>query len=270
MNQLEGRRPAVSVIIPAYNAQKYIAATLDSVVAQSFRDFEVLVIDDCSTDSTAERVQAYCAQDSRVRLITLPQNRGAPAGPRNIGVREAHGEWVAFLDADDIWHPGKLECQVSALQATGAQFCSTRMVDFQDERELRLAPVSRPAIERIGFLKQLIKFRTPTSSVVVRRELITRHPFNEAMSFKAREDLDCWLHCHEELRWSIKLAHPMVGYRIIPGQISGRKWTMLKRHYHVLRQYRFRSGAALGVGAAVFTASHFLFALYYRLLKRGL
>jgi teichuronic acid biosynthesis glycosyltransferase TuaG len=262
--------PQVSVVMPAYNAQKYICATIDSVLAQDFPDFELLVIDDCSTDATPEIVRKYSARDPRVRLIPLPQNRGAPAGPRNVGVREARGEWVAFLDADDIWYPGKLTYQLRALQESGAQFCSTRMVDFQDERELHFTAPGRADIERIGFLKQLIKFRTPTSSVVVRRDLITRHPFNEAMSFKAREDLDCWLHCHEELRWSVKVAHPMVGYRIIPGQISGRKWTMLKRHYHVLREYRFRSGATLGAGAALFTASHFLFALYYRLLKRGL
>jgi teichuronic acid biosynthesis glycosyltransferase TuaG len=262
--------PRVSVVMPAYNAQKYIAATIDSVLAQDFRNLELLVIDDCSTDATAAIVRQYSTRDPRVRLIALAKNRGAPAGPRNVGVREARGEWVAFLDADDIWFSGKLTYQLRALQESGAQFCSTRMVDFQDERELRFTLPGKAGIERIGFLKQLIKFRTPTSSVVVRRELIVRHPFNESMSFKAREDLDCWLHCHEELRWSVKVAHPMVGYRINPGQISGRKWTMLKRHYHVLREYRFQSGAALGMGAAFFTASHFLFALYYRLLKRGL
>jgi teichuronic acid biosynthesis glycosyltransferase TuaG len=262
--------PQVTIVTPAYNAQKYIAATLDSVLAQTFRDFEVLVIDDCSTDSTPDIVRSYAERDRRIRLIRLAANRGAPAGPRNVGVGEARGEWVAFLDADDLWHPDKLECQLHALQQTGAQFCSTQMVDFEDVRELRFTSPGRPAIERIGFLKQLVKFRTPTSSVIARRELLARHPFDERMSFKAREDLDCWLHCHEELRWSIKLKHTLMGYRIIPGQISGRKWTMLKRHYHVLRQYKFRSGATLGPGAAVFTASHFLFALYYRLLKRGL
>jgi len=256
--------------MPAYNAEKYIVATLESVLAQDFPDYELLVIDDCSTDSTAAIVSEYAARDPRIRLIRLEKNRGAPAGPRNIGVREARGEWVAFLDADDIWYSGKLSCQMRVLQETGAQFCSSQMVDFEDERQLRFTPPVSPGIERIGFLKQLIKFRTPTSTVVVKRELIARHPFNESMSFKAREDLDCWLHCHEELRWSVKVRHPMMGYRIIPGQISGRKWTMLKRHYHVLREYRFTSGAGLGPGAALFTASHFLFAMYYRLLKRGL
>jgi teichuronic acid biosynthesis glycosyltransferase TuaG len=262
--------PQVSVVMPAYNAQKYIAASIDSVLAQDFGDFELIVIDDCSTDATAAIVRGYVERDSRVRLITLPANRGAPAGPRNLGVQQSRGEWVAFLDADDLWHPGKLTCQLQVLRQTGAQFCSTQSMNFEDERQLRFTAPGTIVLERIGFLKQLIKFRTPTSSVIVRREVIARHPFDERMSFKAREDLDCWLHCHEELRWSVKVGHAMMGYRIIPGQISGRKWTMFKRHYHVLREYRFRSGATLGPAAAVFTASHFLFAMYYRFLKRGL
>jgi len=263
--------PTISIVIPAYNAQRYIAATLDSVLAQTFTDFDVLVVDDCSRDTTAEIVRGYTERDPRIRLLTLPQNRGAPAGPRNIGVQQSRGEWIAFLDADDIWHPQKLQCQLDVLQRTGAQFCSTRMVDFFDAQQLRLtAPPPTPPTERIGFLQQLIKMRTPTSSVLVRREVIVRHPFNESMKFKAREDMDCWLRCHEELRSSVKITHPLVGYRIIPGQISGSKLTMVKRHYHVLSQYRLRSGAALGPGAALFTASHFLLSLYYRGIKHEL
>lgn len=256
--------------MPAYNAQSHIAATVRSVLAQTFADWELLVIDDCSTDETAAIVQRFAASDERVKLIKLPKNRGAPAGPRNVGVQAATGEWIAFLDADDIWHPRKLALQLEALERTGAQFCSTRMVDFRDEAELRFEDPGACHLQRIGFLKQLLKFRTPTSSVVVNRALALRHPFDERMSFKAREDLDCWLHCHEDIRWSVKIDYPLVGYRIIPGQISGRKWTMVRRHYHVLREYRFRSGAALGAGAAVFTCSHFALALYYRLLKKGL
>ena len=256
--------------MPAYNAHDYIAATIESVLAQTFADFELLVVDDCSRDRTAEIVEMYASRDKRVRLIRLSKNCGAPAGPRNIGVRAAAGTWIAFLDADDIWHPLKLATQMQALASTGAVFCSTQMLDFEDEKQLEFPELKQVRVETIGFLKQLVKFRTPTSSVVVAKELISRHPFNEAMSFKAREDLDCWLHCHEEIGSSIKIAHPMLGYRIIPGQISGQKWTMMRRHYHVLRQYRFRSGAALGIAAAVFTASHFCLALYYRWVKKGL
>jgi teichuronic acid biosynthesis glycosyltransferase TuaG len=144
------------------------------------------------------------------------------------------------------------------------------MVDFTEQAPPVFTPPGQPGIERIAFLKQLIKFRTPTSSVVANRELLLRHPFNEDLSFKAREDLDCWLHCHEEIGASIKLKHPLMGYRIVAGQISGGKWTMMRRHFHVLRAYRFKSGRSLGPGALLFTFSHFLFAVYYRLLKKSL
>jgi glycosyltransferase involved in cell wall biosynthesis len=270
MSSREKKAIQVSVVMPAYNAERYIVPTIESVLRQSFEDFELLVIDDCSRDATASIVQEFAARDPRVRLVRLPVNRGAPAGPRNIGVRTARGKWVAFLDSDDIWHPQKLATQLEVLADTGALFCSTQMLDFEDEKDLVFTPASGFVVERIGFFKQLVKFRTPTSSVMVDRELISRHPFDERMSFKAREDLDCWLHCHEEIRSSVKILHPMMGYRIIPGQISGKKWTMMRRHYHVLREYRFRSGTPLGIGAAVFTLSHFAFALYYRLLKKGL
>lgn len=260
----------VSVVMPAYNAQNYIAATLKSVMEQTFPDFELIVVDDCSTDATAETVQQACREDARIKLINLPKNRGAPAGPRNVGIQAAKGEWIAFIDADDIWHPRKLAYQMQALASSGATFCSTQMLDFEDEKKLDFTDPVDFQVERIGFLKQLVKFRTPTSSVVVKKDLVSLHPFNEDMRFKAREDLDCWLHCHEEIGESIKIKHPLVGYRIIPGQISGKKWQMIRRHCHVLRQYRFRSGRTLGAGAYLFTFSHFSFALYYRLLKKGL
>jgi teichuronic acid biosynthesis glycosyltransferase TuaG len=260
----------VSVVMPAYNAAKYIGSSVRSVLEQTYRQLELIVIDDCSTDGTAQLVEASVGADARVKVIRLPKNRGAPAGPRNVGVVVAQGKWVAFIDADDIWHPQKLASQMQVLQASGARFCSTQMLDFTDEDSLRFAPPASFEIERIGFLKQLIKFRTPTSSVVADKALLRRHPFNEDLRFKAREDLDCWLHCHEEIGASVKIKHPLIGYRIVPGQISGQKWRMMRRHYHVLRRYRFSSGRGLGPGAALFTFSHFCFALYYRVLRRAL
>lgn len=263
-------QPLVTVIVPAYNAEKYISVAIESVLAQSFDDFELLVINDCSTDSTKAVVEDFVNRDKRVRLIGLPANMGAPAGPRNIGVRQARGKWVAFLDADDVWHPHKLERQLDLLKRTKARFCSTQMIDFVDENHLSLLDAFPDDYEWISFRSQLIKFRTPTSSVMVEKELIGRYPFNERIEFKAREDLDCWLHCHEEIRRSVKITRPMLGYRIVPGQISGSKWAMIKRHFYVLSQYRFLSGKSLRAGALLFTISHFGLAIYYRLIKKTL
>lgn len=262
--------PQVSVIMPAYNSEKYIKDTIQCVINQTFSDFELIVIDDCSKDGTAAIVRDYALRDHRIRVISLARNMGAPAGPRNIGVRQARGIWVAFIDSDDIWHPSKLERQLEVLSLTGARFCSTRMAEFIDMSLLSLRDTTADDFEWISFRQQLLKFRTPTSSVIADRVLLLDLPFNEEMSFKAREDLDCWLHCHENIGRSVKIMAPMMGYRIVPGQISGNKWTMIQRHVHVLKQYRFKTGHGLGVGAWFFTFTHFFLSIYYRKFRKML
>lgn len=116
-----GAAPAVSVVIPAYNAAWCVAHAIDSVLAQAFLDFELIVVDDGSTDDTPAVLARY---GSAVRVVRQP-NRGL-AGARNRGIREAAGRYVAFLDADDRWLPGKLERQVALLDARPElAFCST-------------------------------------------------------------------------------------------------------------------------------------------------
>lgn len=262
--------PLVTVVMPAYNSAKYITATIESVLKQSFTDYELIVVNDCSKDNTADIVRSFAEVNDRVHLINLPINRGAPAGPRNIGIQQARGKWIAFVDSDDIWHINKLKRQIDLLERTGARFCSTQMREFSDLSTLILRDTSPDEYEWISFSQQLIKFRTPTSSVIADRGLLVNNPFNEDISFKAREDLDCWLHCHEEIGQSVKIIAPMMGYRVIPSQISGDKWAMFRRHLHVLKEYRFKSGRQLGLNAWTFTFTHFILALYYRKLKRML
>ena len=261
----------VSVVVPCYNAETFLPATLASVLAQTYRAYELIVIDDGSTDGSADCVERIAAQDSRVRLVRMPRNFGAPAAPRNLGVQEARGEWIAFLDADDVWHPRKLELQLAALDASQASMCSTVMVDFRDEREIHfIEPPAPMRIERITFLKQLLKYRTPTSSIVVRREWMLRNPFNEDLGYKAREDTDCFIRMHEIAGPSIKLRHPLVFYRQQANQISGNKWKMVHRHLWMLQKYRLRSGVGLGPMAYVYTATHFAMSIYVRLIRRVL
>jgi GT2 family glycosyltransferase len=111
--------PAVSVVLPAYNRADTIAAAVESVLAQSFRDLELIVVDDASTDGTVAAVRAIA--DPRLRLVESPKNAGASAA-RNRGIREARAPWVAFQDSDDEWLPGKLERQMARLTAPGAEF----------------------------------------------------------------------------------------------------------------------------------------------------
>lgn len=262
--------PVISVVIPAYNAENFIAEAIESVLCQSYKDFELLVVNDCSTDKTRVVVERFALADKRVCLINLSTNKGAPAAPRNIGVQRARGRWIAFLDADDIWHPYKLQRQISLLDKSGARFCSTQMIDFVDANQLLLSDARPDEYIWVSFLSQLIKSKTPTSSVIVEKSLIERFPFNESISYKAREDLDCWLHCHEEIGRSVKISRQMIGYRISPGQISGRKLSMFKRHLNVLWNYRLKSGRTLQASALLFTISHFVLSIYYRFIKKSL
>lgn len=105
-------QPLVSVILPTYNRAEYLPRAMESVLSQSYKNLELIVVDDGSTDNTREVVNAY--QDTRIRYMRTPSNRGVAAA-RNAGIRRASGEYIAFQDSDDKWLPGKLEKQVRAL-----------------------------------------------------------------------------------------------------------------------------------------------------------
>lgn len=112
----------VSIIMPAYNAEKYIKNSIDSVIFQTYKLWELIVVDDCSTDKTTSIVLSY--DDSRIRLLMNEKNSGA-AISRNKALKAAKGRWIAFLDSDDIWHPEKLERQLNYMIANGYAFTFT-------------------------------------------------------------------------------------------------------------------------------------------------
>jgi glycosyltransferase involved in cell wall biosynthesis len=170
--------PPVSVIIPAYNRAATIAAAIESVLRQTWSNFELIVVDDGSTDGTLEAAAAI--RDPRVRLVANPRNTGA-AGARNTGVAEARAPWVAFQDSDDEWLPRKLEKQMARLQAPGAGFvgayCGLLTLGGLDHRpgeRLRLRYVPDPAIvpaEGDLTVPLLHGNMISTQTLVVRRDL---------------------------------------------------------------------------------------------------
>nr|WP_244960354.1 glycosyltransferase family 2 protein [Eoetvoesiella caeni] len=256
----------VSVIIPSYNAERLISETLESVLKQSYKNWEAIVIDDCSRDATQQVVKTYAEKDARIRLIALDKNNGAPAAPRNIGVREARGQWIALLDADDIWHPRKLELQLKAMAEIKIQFSCTQMQDFSDGERLAFEEPQELVYEVIDFQKQQLKGRIPASSVILSRELLLSFPFNEETRYKAVEDYHCWLRILQTAGSAVKLNYPLLRYRKSDEQISRSKMKMLGRVYMVHKEYPRGSVAK----AMVFTATHAIGAFYYRILKRKL
>lgn len=122
--------PLVSVIMPAYNAEKYIEEAVSSVLSQTYKNWELLILDDCSSDCTAEIAEYFASLDTRIRLLRNPQNMGV-AKTRNRGFDIAKGEWIALLDSDDVWHSDKLEKQLAVAGRAGADiiYCSYALVN---------------------------------------------------------------------------------------------------------------------------------------------
>jgi hypothetical protein len=219
--------PEVSVVIPLYGAERTIAGTLASVLAQSWTDFEVIVVDDGSTDRGPDIVWGLA--DHRVRIVTQ-ENRGL-AGARNTGIREARGAYVALLDADDRWHQHKLTVHVAALAArpeVGLSFDSSRLVD-DDGHPLGL--VQHPS--RATVTPADVLCRNPVgngSAAVLRRAALDDLAFHDPRSgrvcwfdesFRQSEDVECWTRLVATTRWH--LAHvpaTLTDYRVNSAGLS--------------------------------------------------
>jgi glycosyltransferase involved in cell wall biosynthesis len=224
--------PLVSVVIPAYNANRFIERTLRSALRQTYSNLEVIIIDDGSTDNTRSLAEAVVAGDERVRIIGV--RNGGVAKARNIGIDESSGAFIAFLDADDLWHPTTLELQVSSLlgrsgKDAGAAYAFSRVIDVND-RAIQTAN----ALACSGYvLARLMyaKFIGNGSSMLVRREVaIAVGGFESAWA--ARGIGGC-----EDLDFELKIAakYPLaaiprflVGYRIYPGNMSSDKTRMAR------------------------------------------
>lgn len=207
---------SISVVIPAYNAASFIEETLESVLKQTLPPSEVLVIDDGSTDETAKVAERFAPA---VRVIRRPNSRAAAT--RNFGVETATSEWVAFVDADDIWEPNKLERQMAELREhPEADICYTgRVLRLQEGEKSRLGPtVQVPPASNIR--EALFKGTTfLPSSVVIRRSVFLAVGGYDT-SFKYVEDWDLWMRL---LHSGVKFAscpEPLVQYRIHPASTT--------------------------------------------------
>lgn len=133
----------VSIIMPTYNCGRFIAESIESVMAQSYQDWELIISDDCSTDNTVEVVRPYIDRDKRIHYICNEHNSGA-ALTRNAALRVARGRWIAFLDSDDLWHPEKLKRQLKFMSENGYDFSYTQYSECAENGILKPGYISGP------------------------------------------------------------------------------------------------------------------------------
>ena len=151
------RLPAVSIVLPMYNAQRYIETCVRSVLGQTFGDFELICIDDCSTDDTLKIVVALAQSDSRIKIVKLPKNSGGASEPRNTGIRMSRGKYLAFLDADDMYTPTALQELFSVAEKFKADVVHTEQVYFPENQTIDVTPQTKFTTfskEKGGFCKE--------------------------------------------------------------------------------------------------------------------
>jgi len=238
---MTGSNPLVSVVIPLYNAQKYINETIESVINQTYTNWELLVVDDCSTDNSIELVKEFENKDSRIRLIESETNFGGPARPRNIGIDNAKGEYIAFLDADDVWIKDKLEIQIKYMINYKIDFTSTNMLHLYENTLLKHSLFYKLKIyllrDRVSLKSTFLFNIIFTSSVVLKKNNNFR--FNEDKELIAVEDIFLWLQILDsEYKYrflNINLLH----YRLLISSISNHKNKAIIniRHSYAIDKY---------------------------------
>lgn len=218
-----GATPSLaSVIIPAYNADRFIERSLESALRQTWKNLEILVVDDGSTDKTRSIAEAVALTDQRVRIFSVPN--GGVASARNIGLARARGEFVAFLDADDLWHPSKIEMQIAALNEAPEAAASYGLLRYIDELDRVIE--NQSASGTSGYTLAHHLYTRPVgngSSLLVRRKIaVELGGFDSSWAARGiggSEDYDFELKIVAKYRIAF-VDRYLVGYRIYPGNMS--------------------------------------------------
>lgn len=217
--------------MPAYNAEKYIAESIRSVIKQTYQNWELIVADDCSTDDTAEIVNSF--SDVRIHYYKCDKNSGV-AQTRNFGISKAAGEWIAFLDSDDLWEPTKLEKQIRFIENSRTAKLVFTASAFINENGDSLGYVL-PAPEKVT-IKELLKQNVLScSSILIAKEYIVKYPFPSGEVI--HEDYVSWLKILDEIDTAYGINEPLLIYRVSSGSKSGNKFKAAKMQWNAYKEY---------------------------------
>ena len=240
----------VSIVTPSYNTGKWIGETIQSVLNQSYQNWEMIIVDDCSTDNTDEVVEGY--KDPRIKYIKNEKHSGA-AISRNRAIREAKGEYIAFLDSDDLWTHDKLEKQLSFMKKYGYAF-TCAYCDYIDEKSKPLNQVDRCpkmiskagmfAYNWVGCLTAM--YYVPTVGVV------------QIEDIPKRNDYAMWLQIIKKTR-CYGLPEILGSYRVRRVSVSHvSKWKLIQSHYNMFRKCEHMNP----VSSALLTMVNIIMAIY--------
>ena len=222
----------VSVVMPTYNCGKYISKSIDSVIAQTMTDWELQIVDDCSTDNTAEIVGEYLERYPNIHYYKLPNN-GGPAVARTEAIKRTTGKYVAFLDSDDLWMPEKLEKQVCFMQKTGAKFSATAY-EQMDEEENNLHVVITPP-KKTNYNK-CIRLSNPIGNLTAMYDQEALGKI-EVPTIRKRNDFAFWLQVLKKTEYCYGMNEVLAVYRKgRKDSVSSNKMKLAKYHWQLYHE----------------------------------
>jgi len=225
------KKPTVSVIMPAYNVAPYIEGSVKSVLAQTYADWELLIIDDRGKDNSYEIACRLAETDSRIRVLQNEKNSGV-SKTRNYGIREARGKYIALLDSDDQWRPEKLEKQLAMMEKGDAQigYTSYAMVSEKGEKVHNdyLVP------ETTDFKKMLLCNVIGCSTVMLDAKIAKAHPFDETYY---HEDYVLWLELMRDGCKAVGCKEVLVDYCVRGDSRSAQKFSSAKKRWLIYRKH---------------------------------
>lgn len=228
---MDEKCPLVSVVMPAYNAERYITAAIESVQHQTISDFELIIVDDCSDDHTCMIAEELAKNDSRIRFLRNSENIGV-ARTRNRAFSLCRGSYVALLDSDDLWYPDKLEKQIQTAERTGADivYCSYAIIDADNKQICADFMVPEKTDLEAMLAKSVISCSTALLTWTTAQEYLFPVDYYH-------EDYVYWLQLLQSGKRAVGVPDVLAAYRVSEHSRASNKFQSAKRRWQIYRSY---------------------------------
>lgn len=231
MSIIINNNPKVSIIVPLYNTKKMLSETIESVFSQTYTNWEMIIVDDCSTDGSYEYAMTFSEQDKRIKVFKMDYNSG-PGAATKYGFEMSNGELIAFLDSDDLWEPVKLERQINFMLNHDYEFTCTNYEQINENGE---------SLKRIMKCKNKADYKTVlrtcpvgSSTVVITSSLLKKV---EIPSIRKNNDYSLWLRILKVYPYIYGMQENLMRYRVWSQSISHNKLKKVKYSWKVFREY---------------------------------
>ena len=222
--------PQISIIMPCHNGEKYLSDSITSVISQTYTDWELLVINDNSTDNSVNMIENFCKKDARIKLLRTEKSSGMPATPRNVGINVATGRFIAFLDCDDMWLPTKLEHQLPLFETKNVAVVFSYYAKMNDTGDFQNRLISSPFIVTYEYLLKGDCIGNLTGMYDTRK---CGKVFQKEIH---HEDYDMWLSILKQGSYAINTNTYEAFYRIQKKSVSSNKLKTMQWHWNILRK----------------------------------